>query len=56
MYAESNMTSSTIHMIHTDYTLHKYGRILFYSSLIAVARLDRQVKEASCGSHGVYVR
>jgi len=28
-----------------------YVRILLYSSLI-VERLDRNVKEASCGSHG----
>ena len=56
MYAESNVTSGTIHVIHTEYTLRKYVRILLYSSLVAAARLDRQVKEASCGSHGVYVK
>ena len=31
MYAESNVTSGMVHVIHTELTLRKYVRILLYS-------------------------
>ena len=34
MYAESNVTSSKVHMVHTELTLREYVRILLYSRVL----------------------